>query len=143
VPPSITTIGDDAFAACPKLKSIDILVSLSLLIVSKGLDNEIEINPSLGSLYEVIKNKGFLTPISFKLFQLLGLAPVNKEYNDKEHEEENFCINWGIQAKIKNEHNGRWPLYIALEQNLKWSDGSCEILEANGSVIEDSDRVIG
>jgi len=54
----------------------------------------------------------------------------------------NVFINWRIYSKNRNEQ-GRLPLYTALENNFKWSDGLDKIWESNRTAVEEVDVTTG
>jgi len=109
---------------------------------------------SISSLYfedEIINNKvGKLSDV----FQKLSFSPTCKNvYNCFRIEEEYYkdndsyiystlFVNWRLFCQTKNEQ-GRLPLFTALAQNLKWSDGLCKIWKNNGAAIEETDTVTG
>jgi len=70
--------------------------------------------------------------------QLLGMDSQFDTLN----EDDDILVNWRIYSQNKNS-KGRLPLFTALEQQVKWSDGLCTILEGNGGAIEDTDIVTG
>jgi len=78
--------------------------------------------------------------ISQKLFKLFGMdaGKINEELCDQD----DIFVNWKICSQRKNEQ-GRLPLYTALEQSVKWSDGLHGILEGNGGAIEEADVITG
>jgi len=56
--------------------------------------------------------------------------------------QDNIFVNWGVYSKLKN-HQGRLPLFIALEQKITWYDGVAMILKGNGAAIENIDPKTG
>jgi len=133
----MTRIASDTFYNCAKLMSIEI--TSSLLIVRKGFHlNHGVINEKLGTLYNVLNKTKAVSPISQKIRGLIG-----SDANAKGDNLEVVYVNWRIYAKKKNYENGRSLLFTAIVNNIKWSEGLCNILQGNGTAIEDRDAVTG
>jgi len=62
--------------------------------------------------------------------------------NDFLWHNDDIFVNWKVFSNIKNKQ-GRLPLFIALEEGVKWSDGLDMILKGNGGAIENVDAVTG
>lgn len=141
---SIITIECGAFTNCPCLTSIEIPPSLLCLSISDRCEcvtDETVINNKLDTLYDVIDKIEFLTRITLPLFETLGLENkncFNDAYEGCYYYVQVPYINREVYSKIRNK-NGRWNLFIAIENGLKWSDGLEEILEGNGAAIEETD----
>jgi len=51
-------------------------------------------------------------------------------------------ISWSIYSKNRDKQD-RLPLFIALEKNMKWSDGLDKIWESNRAAVEEADVTTG
>lgn len=94
------------------------------------------INEKLGTLEQVLHKKSFLR-ISQQEFQRLGMGDTN--YYHILRDDNYIFVNWSIFSQARNEQ-GRLPLYSLVEQNVKWSDGLCNVLEDNGAAIYERDE---
>jgi len=88
-------------------------------------------------------SKSLFSTISHKLYNVLRV--VTEEYNNNKElvcAIDDTMVNWKIFSHRKNKQ-GRLPLFIALEQGVKWSDGLNEILKGYGGAIEHVDVATG
>jgi len=110
-----------AFLNCPNLAKIEVYSSLCGTIVLESFKNT-RINITVGNIFDVIENTGFLFRVSSKLFHLLG-----PRYDHQKRiillTEALLFAEWAVCAKIEDSQ-GRLPLHIARESGLMWSDGS-------------------
>jgi len=99
------------------------------------------INGKIGTLYDVFARKTSFSMISQSIYKRLNMGN-EKYYNDFDAIFRYYFVNWKIYSQIKNEQ-GRYPLVIASEQSITWSDGLCQILKGYGGAIEEVDVLTG
>jgi len=167
LPDAVKCIGHEAFLGCTGLQSIKLpsdLISIATTAFKdcNNMNLSIEIPPSIyaitlvdaepyqfcnnnkeefeesGILWEAFNSASVFSPVSIKIFGNLGLNTKKYHIFNADWRFRAF-VNWGTYSNNKNEH-GRWPLHVEAERNLKWSEGLCEILEANGRAIEERDE---
>jgi len=95
------------------------------------------INNNLGKLSDVFQKRSF-SPLSQEIYHLLGIGDQGFFFND----DDEIFVNWKICSKTSNDL-ARLPLFAASEQNVKWSDGLCDILKGYSLAIEDVDVITG
>jgi len=141
LPSSLNFIQDDAFEYCPSLSHIDVPSSLPYLILSSDKTyGGLNINENLRSLYHVLIATGFFSKISFPSIKRLGLGIAEHTKEKDDYYYYTALVNWNVCANMKHRQD-RWTLFTAIERNLTWSEGLCEILKHNGAAIEDVDTV--
>jgi len=138
IPTSITEIESNIFYKCSELHRIEVNSCLPYIIVKNIRCRGGRINRRLGTVHNVFNNNKSLCRISKRVSSLIGIGDndVHTTYDDS------VFVNWKFYSKLKNE-SGQLPLFTASERSLKWSDGLCKILEANGGAIEDVDETTG
>jgi len=96
------------------------------------------INEEMGTLCNVFQIQNFV-PRSQEKNQRMGMGNEKVLFNDKDVI---LIRNWRVHARTKNDED-RLPLFIASQQNVKWSDGLGNILNGYGAAIEDVDVKTG
>jgi len=110
---------------------------MSSMVIVNSRDDDIDnsiINEEMGTLCNVFQKQNFVPTF---INEMDGSYKVL--FNDKDVM---LRKNWRVCARTKNDE-GRLPLFIASQQNAKWSDGLCNILNGYGAAIEDADVATG
>jgi len=97
----------------------------------------------------IVRRLGDIFPKSFffpiPLYAMLG-DQTEYKLNADYFISRNLLYGWRPVAREKittGEHKGRFPLHIAAEKGLDWTNGMKEIFEANPTLLEEQDTVTG